>query len=141
VFKLDGGKFRNPDVAIQADGNLSSYLARYFLAMERLNSRPDMRADPSAYETVGITLADVSNGCSGRTVQEYPPKDAPLHYNNMFAAIYRVYDLRFVYQSPALKGATRRLIWSERSPAFRAELALDYTPRVGDPEPEEEAES
>lgn len=138
IFQLDRGRFRSSDVAVQEDGSLSSYLVRYFLAIERLSGRPDMRADPSAYETVGITLTDESQGCSGKVVQAHPGDGSPLHYGSMFGRIYRIYDLRFVYQSPALKGATRRLIWSDRSPALQGAPRLDYSPRVGETEPEDD---
>jgi len=132
IFKLESnGHFKAPDVAINANRSLTSYIARYLFAMERLSGRKDMRNDPSSYEAVGITLVDVAGKCSGDVVAEHPPADSELRYDRMFAAIYRQYDLRFVYQSPALKGLTRRLSWSDRSPALSAITDADFEPRVG----------
>lgn len=139
ALKLDdNGHFKPQDVAIHRNGSLSSYLARYLFAMERLSGRKDMRDDPSSYEAVGITLVDVSDVCSGDMVAEHPPAESTLRHHRMFEAVYRQYDLRFVYQSPALKVLTRRLSWSERSPALSAVAGMDFTPRLGVPEADED---
>lgn len=132
TFNLENGRFRAADVALKSDGTLSNHLIRYELAMERLNGRPDMRDEPSSYEAVGITLADVSPGCSGKPVAGLPTEESGLTYSQMFASIYRHYDLRFVYQSPALAATTRRFAWSPQSPAFREQVRLDYEPRIGE---------
>jgi hypothetical protein len=132
MLKLDeNGHFKAPDVALHADRSLSSYLARYLFAMQRLSGRKDMRNDPSSYEAVAVTLVDVAEGCSGSIVAEHPPTDSELRYDRMFATIYRQFDLRFVYQSPALKSLTRRLSWSEDSPALSAITGMDFDPRIG----------
>lgn len=140
LIELTKGRFKPADVALRADGGLSSYLARYFFAMERLSGRRDLRDDPSAYEAVGMTLVDVAAGRCGQALSTHPPADTPIHYHAMFETIYREYDLRFVYQSPKLKALTKRLIWSEESPAIQESRQLDYTPRIGEPEPDEDEE-
>lgn len=130
-FKLDGrGQFRTADLAIRGTGELTSFLTRYMLAMTRLSGRADMRADPSSYEAVGITLASIAAGSAGTVLQTYPEPDSPLRYQQMFRRIYDQYDLRFVYQSPALKNTSKRLIWADSSPAFVGMPTLDYEPRT-----------
>jgi hypothetical protein len=139
MFNLDDdGQFFPADVAIRADGGLTSFLARYLFAMSRLSGRTDMRADPSSYEAVGVTFADVAPERIGQPMSDHPGDDSPLHYRKMFATIYEQCDLRFVYQSPALKGTTERMVWAEASPAFVNMRPLDYEPRIGEPSPEEE---
>jgi hypothetical protein len=139
-LKLKEGRIASADIAVRRDGSLSSYLARYFFAMERLSGRSDMRDDPSSYEAVGITLVDVAGTCSGEPLSTHPPQGNPLRHENMFATIYRQYDLRFVYQSPALKDQTRRLIWSDQSPAIKDRSSLDYIPRTGPSDSDESDE-
>jgi hypothetical protein len=132
IPKLDEkGHFKSQDVALHKNRSLTSYLARYLFAMERLSGRKDMRDDPSSYEAVGITLVDATDLCSGEIIPEHPPADSALRHDRMFETVYRQYDLRFVYQSPALKGLTKRLSWSERSPALAAISGMDFEPRLG----------
>jgi hypothetical protein len=139
-LKLESnGHFKAPDVALHANRSLTSYLARYLFAMERLSGRKDMRDDPSSYEAVGMTLVDVAGASFGDAVAEHPPAESELRHDRMFAAIYRQYDLRFVYQSPALKSLTRRLSWSDRSPALSAITGMDFEPRLGIVETDDEA--
>jgi len=139
LLKLDANRhFRPADIALHSDRGLSSYLARYLFAMERLFGRKDMRDDPSAYEAVGITLVDVSNVCGGEIVTDHPTPDSALRHDKMFDVIYRQYDLRFVYQSPALQGTTRRISWSENSPAISAITGIDFQPRIGVVEQDED---
>lgn len=138
-LKLESdGHFKPPDIALHANGSLTSYLARYLFAMERLSGRQDMRDDPSSYEAVGISLVDVAAACSGNVVAEHPPAESDLRHDRMFATIYRQYDLRFVYQSPALKSLTRRLSWSDRSPALSTITGMDFEPRLGVVETDDE---
>jgi len=59
------------------------------------------------------------------------PDESKLRHDEMFAAIYQQYDLRFVYQSPALKGLTRRLSWSDRSQALSTVTDMGFEPRIG----------
>jgi hypothetical protein len=130
-FKFDGRRFKSSDVAIHRDGTLKSYIARYLFAMDRLNGRKDMRDEPSSYEAVGITLVDVGGLCSGKVVSNHPPAESNLRHDKMFDTIYRQYDLRFVYQSPALQETTARLAWDETSPGLSAISGLDFVPRIG----------
>jgi hypothetical protein len=80
----------------------------------------------------------VADGCSGQIIAEHPPAKSELRHNRMFEAIYRQYDLRFVYQSPALKNLTRRLSWSDRSPAFSTITGTDFELRIGVAEADDE---
>lgn len=138
IFKLDSkGQFKTADLAIRKTGDLTSFLSRYMFAMGRLSGRADMRADPSSYEAVGITLVNVVAGSIGMVLQTHPTPESPLRYERMFQRVYDQYDLRFVYQSPALKRTSRRLIWADTSPAFAQMPKLDYEPRTGGAEPEE----
>ncbi len=132
------GHFKVPDVALHRDRSLTSDVARYLFAMERLSGRDDMRRDPSSYEAVGMTLVDVADTCSGQIVSEHPSADSNLRYERMFERVYRQYDLRFVYQSPALKTSTQRLHWADESPAFASLAGMDFEPRTGIPESDEE---
>lgn len=132
TFELEDGRFKPADIAVRADGSLSNHLVRYLMAMERLNGRPDMRDEPSSYEAIGITLVDTANGCSGAPLQEHPRASSRLRYEQMFDSLYRIYDLRFVYQAPALKDQTRRLVWMESSPALSGAVPVDYESRIGD---------
>jgi hypothetical protein len=138
LFELPGGEFKASDVAVRRDGSLSNFLARYFFAMDRLNGRKDMRDDPSSYEAVGITMVNVSDVCSGGILEDHPAGNSPLRHDRMFETVYRQYDLRFVYQSPALKDITRRLSWHDESPALSHLKGMDFLPRVGDTEGDEE---
>jgi hypothetical protein len=138
IFKLDAkGQFKTADLAIRKTGDLTCFLSRYLLAMGRLSGRADMRADPSSYEAVGITLVNVAAGSVGTVLQTHPVSESALRYERMFQRLYEQYDLRFVYQSPALKGKSKRLIWADASPAFVEMPKLDYEPRRGAVEPEE----
>ena len=141
------GHYKAPDVALTSDARdpsrlaLSNNLARYFFAMARLSGRNDMRSEPSAYEAVGMTLADVREGHGGDVLTDHPPADSPLRHEAMFSTIYEQFDLRFVYQSPALAPKTRRLTWAEESDALQSIPGADFAPRFADDAAMEEAEA
>jgi len=46
------------------------------------------------------------------------------------ATIYRLYDLRFVYQAPGLSARTSRRGWHEDSPALQDWQSREYEPRM-----------
>ncbi len=124
------GNCRPADVAIRLDGTPTSTIARYHFALEGLNGRSSIRQEPSLYEAVGMTLVSPDPQNYGRVMDEFPRNDSPLALDKMFRSIYQQYDLRFVYQAPALAQQTRRRIWAEESPALQEPIELEYEPRV-----------
>jgi hypothetical protein len=136
ALELSDGRYKPQDVSIRADGTPSSQITRYYLAMERLSGRKDMRDEPSKYEAVGFTMVGTEENAVGQVDPSFPPPGSSLLAIRMFEKIYRLYDLRFVYQAPDLGRTTRRKIWSERSPALANPSLLDYLPRIGEAEDE-----
>ena len=47
--------------------------------------------------------------------------------------MFQEYDLRFVYQAPAMSSITRRHVWDPESPALSDARAADIDVRVGEP--------
>lgn len=131
IINVDGdGSYRQGDIAIDSSGLPSNQVARYHFALERLSFRSDVRDEPSKYEAIGFTLVVTEPPSIGDVFEPYPSADDPLRHEHMFTTIYKQYDLRFVYQAPALATSTRRLEWSPESPAFMEAPTLDYEPRI-----------
>lgn len=118
------GRIDQADVALLENGRPAEAVLRYHQALANLSGRDGIRDDPSRYEAVAITLADAEEGRLGEVAPSYPDQDSPLLLDQFFSKIYREYDLRFVYQAPALVRVTRRLVWDPESPALR-------DPRIG----------
>lgn len=54
----------------------------------------------------------------------------PLRIEGFFDALYREYDLRYVFAAPKMARTTARAVWREDSPALREPLAQEFTPRI-----------
>ena len=129
----DDGNCRPEDIAVSHDGTPATQIVRYHFALEGLTGRSGVREEPSRYEAVGLTLVSVGPPADlvGDVHAVYPAADSELNYQRMFEYIYAQYDLRFIYQAPALESKTRRLEWSPESPALAEGHDLDYEARVG----------
>ncbi|MBK7351866.1 MAG: hypothetical protein IPI92_18595 [Gemmatimonadetes bacterium] len=139
-FALEGGRYKSEDVAVAA-GRPSPDILRYVLALERLSDREDLRDAPSRYEACALTLINVRGDGSGTPHSASPSPDQTLDYNRFFARIFALYDRRFVYQAPALKGKTERKVWAPDSPVLTDTIAQggfpEMQPRMGSRDAEE----
>lgn len=122
------------DIVVFADGSISDGIKRYHDAMARLTTRLDVRDEPSRYETVALALVNTARANRGQLLEMFPPHDSPLFFEGFFPALYRTYDLRFVYAAPAMKSVTQRLEWEADSPAFTMPELVSFKPRVADAE-------
>ncbi|MDE2795175.1 MAG: hypothetical protein OXL34_10190 [Gemmatimonadota bacterium] len=92
-------------------------LNRYRDALRRLSERRDLRDDPSHYEACGLTPARCDGGPEHCVVgSRYPDPGSVLDFNRMFRRLYSVYDRRFVFSAPELRGWTEREVWHVGSP-------------------------
>jgi hypothetical protein len=132
VNSIESGDINTADLAIREGGEPAAMIARFHQAMRELTGRRGIRNDASRYEAIAIVLADPAAGASGELLTAFPSTESPLRFERFFAQIYTLYDERYVYGAPDLKTVTRRLEWSQQSPALRDELAsaLDYQPRL-----------
>lgn len=116
-FDLDGGRYKQADLALLSGGIPVEQIQRYYYAVERLSGREDLRDPPSRYEACGFTLVRCLGGRTGcRVYEDYPSRESMLDYNRMFRRLYTIYDRRFVYNAPALKRYTLRRNWDSESP-------------------------
>jgi hypothetical protein len=111
---------RRNDVAIDLNGEAVGGIVRYHDAIARLSGRKDVRNDVSRYEAVALALVDTLPETRGQLLQSFPSLVSPVRLERFFDAIYRIYDVRYVYTAPALRGTTERLSWTEDSPALNA---------------------
>ena len=98
--------------------------------MEGLRGRSGVREEPSRYEAVGLTLVTVDQDNFGGVLASYPEPKSSLTVDSLFTRIYTEYDLRYVYQAPALESKTRRIEWAPESEALGKSVLLEYEPRV-----------
>jgi hypothetical protein len=126
------GQVAAADVALLANGETASSIQRYHHAMAGLSGRSGVRDDPSRYEAIALTLVDTDDGRIGEVVPMYPPSESPLLLRDFFHRVYQQYDLRFVYQAPALELTTRRVAWNLESPALKDPRAADLQQRMSD---------
>ena len=124
------GNVKVADVAIRSDGKPSDQITRYHFALEGLAGRSSVRDEPSMYEAVALTLVNVEPDRFGEVFEAYPEPNSALLLDRMFETLYRQYDLRFIYQAPALESRTRRLAWLSDSPALTDSSPLEYGPRL-----------
>ena len=122
------------DIVVFADGSISDGIQRYHDSMARLTRRLDVRDEPSRYETVALALVNTAKATRGTLMENYPLQDSSLLFENFFPALYRTYDLRFVYAAPAMKSITQRLEWDAESPAFSMPELATFSPRIVDTE-------
>jgi hypothetical protein len=127
---------RVSDLAIRADGRVASQIIQYAQALEGLAGRNGVRDDVSKYEAVALTMVNPEASAAGEVLTDYPAPNGVLSSQAFFKTILREYDLRFVYQAPALAGATRRHVWHAESPVFEdSRVGQEIEVRIGDEEP------
>lgn len=125
------GSYNEPqDVALDRAGRPSNQITRYHQALVGLTGRSGIRNEVSRYEACGMTLVEVGAESFGAVCSTFPKADSILRYENMFAAIYNEYDLRFVYQAPDLVARTRRRQWSEESGILSDPRIIEFEPRI-----------
>ena len=118
------------DVALLADGQVAPSIQRYHQAMAGLAGRDGVRDDSSRYEAIAMTLVEAGDEQIGKLLSTYPPLDSPLLFRDFFKKVYGQYDLRFVYQAPALETVTRRIAWDPGSTALRDSRAAELDQRI-----------
>lgn len=121
---------KRDDVAVFADGAIADGIMRYHDTMTRLTGRGDIRNQASRYEAVALALVDTVAPNQGELLGNYPPPESALSFAQFFPALYRAFDLRFVYAAPALKAVTQRLEWAEDSPALTMPGAAGLSARI-----------
>jgi len=131
-MKTENGRVGTNDVAVDQEGQATSSVVRYHLALSGLAGRGGIRNDISKYEAVAMTLVEVDAERIGHIFPDYPEADSPLRLERFFPLIYQQYDLRFVYQAPDLQSLTGRRGWSDDSPALKKWAAKEYDPRMAD---------
>ena len=119
------------DLALMNDGEVASSIVRYHQALEGLTGRTGVRDDVSKYEAVALTLVSPDANTLGEVVQSYPREHSALRIDGFFEALYREYDLRFVYGAPALETTTRRIVWSPLSPVLEDKRIKGFNARIG----------
>ena len=97
-----------------------------------LAGRKDVRNDVSRYEAVCLSLVSTADSARGTVLATFPPNDSPIRFDSFFQTIFNSYDLRYVYTAPALRKTTERLFWTSDSPAFSADGASAFVPRIGE---------
>lgn len=94
-------------------------LNRYHDALRRLSERWDLRNDPSRYEACALTLVRCDSEPEQCAVDSrFPGPGSVLDFNRLFRRLYSVYDRRFVFSAPELRGWTEREVWCVESPLF-----------------------
>ena len=134
LSRAKDGHVKSTAVAIDAGGTVSRQIELYRLALSGLAGRDGIRDDISKYEAIALTLVNVDDGSVGQVYPGYPPTDSPLHADDFMPAIYRQYDLRFIYRAPSLARQTERVGWDPDSPAIAEWQATEYAPRLQDDE-------
>jgi hypothetical protein len=125
------------DIAIAADGRVVSAIQRYHDAMSELTGRRGVRNDFTRYEAVAIALVHPSGESIGEVLPSFPVSGSRLLLAAFFDALYRIYDHRFVFAAPDLRGVTARLEWDPASPALEATKAAGFEARLSAAEPPE----
>ena len=132
ILKPKDGQVDVADVAIFADNSIASSISRYHHALTGLDGRDGIRDDASRYEAVALTLVSADTDSLGMVVGDFPLSGSPLLWPLFFATIYRQYDLRYIYQAPALERITRRLEWSPDSPVITDPRVEGFEARLAD---------
>ena len=130
----EGEVTKKNDVAVESDGRVVDGIVRYHDAIARLTDRKDVRNDVSRYEAVCLSLVSTEESTRGKILGTFPPLDSPIRFNQFFQTLYDSYDLRYVYTAPALRKTTERLFWAPDSPAFQADGASEFEPRIAEAE-------
>lgn len=119
-FKVQkDGTYRPPDLTILSGDRPADGIERYAYALKRLSNREDLRDHPARYEACSLTLVRCVGGPTKTSVYpHFPTNDFGLGFDAFFRRLIETYDRRFVYQAPALKSRTERLMWDPDSPAI-----------------------
>ena len=113
-------------VRIAVDHRGGGELNRYRDALRRLSERRDLRDDPSRYEACGLTLVRFDSGPEQCVVDSrFPDPGSALDFNRMFRRMYSIYDRRFVFSAPELRGWTEREVWHVESPLLTEMVSGD----------------
>lgn len=134
ALAVDERNQRRNDIALGQDGAPVEALLRFEYALSGMTGRRSIRNDVSRYESVGLALVDVDVN-HGRILSEFPLPQSTIRLERFFPTIYQRYEERFVFSAPSLAKATKRIEWSQSSPAFSVEEiahTLDYSPRLSD---------
>lgn len=132
ILKEKDGQLDIADVAIFTDGRIANSIVRYHHALTGLGGRDGIRDDVSRYEAVALSLVSADGSSAGEVVDEFPTTESPLRWHDFFSTVYGQYDLRFIYQAPALEKVTRRLEWSPKSPVLEDARVQGFDVRVAD---------
>jgi hypothetical protein len=130
-------EIRVEDLAIRADGRVTSQIVQYAHALEGIAGRTGVRDDVSKYEAVAMAMVSPDAGTLGEVLTDYPEANSVLDSRKFFTTLLSEYDLRFVYQAPKLAPITRRHVWDAESPALTDPRIAGIEPRVGEEEPPE----
>jgi hypothetical protein len=128
------------DVAINDNGTVVQSIVRYHDVMARLAGRNDIRDVSTKYEAVCICLVDPRTETIGHLINEFPPEESTLGFEQFFDRLYSQYDQRFVYAAPGLKRVTKRLVWDPESPVLSDPRINEYLPRLGTAEADDDDE-
>jgi hypothetical protein len=130
-------EIRVADLAIRADGRVANQIIQYAHALEGLAGRSGIRDDVSKYEAVAMSMVNPDGTAIGEVLTDFPAPNSVLDSKNLFKTIFREYDLRFVYQAPALakrplESTTRRHVWDPESAILKDSRAAEIDVRVGE---------
>ena len=110
------------DILLNKDGDVLSSVKDYARILEGIAGRTLVRNEYSRYESVALALLRV-NTVKGQSPlhNEFPGAQSPLSLDAFFAALYRVYDLRFAYTytDPGVRHLAR-VAWHPDSAALVA---------------------
>lgn len=110
------------DILLNEDRDVLSSVKDYARILEGLAGRTLVRNEYSRYEATALALLRV-NAVEGQSPlhEEFPGATSPLSLDAFFAALYRVYDLRFVYTytDPGIRHLAR-VVWHPDSAALVA---------------------
>lgn len=133
---LKGGtttnEIRVSDLAFRADGRVANQVIQYAQALEGLAGRTGVRDDVSKYEAVAMSMVSPDGTTIGEVLTDFPASNSILDSQGFFKTIFREYDMRFVYQAPAMASTTRRHIWDPESPVLKDSRAAEIAVRIGD---------
>lgn len=130
-------QLRANDIAIQVGDEPVESILRFHQALSELSGRKGIRDDVSKYEAVALTMIETSGERAGEALNNFPPFDSSLRIDDFFQRLYLRYEERYIFGAPDLKSITKRLEWSNQSPALQPSVedspALDYEPRMEQP--------
>ena len=128
---LRNGDIVPSDVCVDVDGNPVDAVVRYCNVLRNLSGGRGVRDDVTRYESLALALVEPTNSPSAASLLDWPSEQSTLKFGTFFDRLYREYDLRYVYAAPKLERATRRLFWSEDSPALAHPIADEFEARIG----------